>query len=718
MSGEEGSLGEIRKALAGLTRRLDSLAAAVGVATRSGEAPGALVDEATRGRLAALAHLLGLSRERTPDEARLLALDAALLHARADCAAVFVAEGDRLAVAAQRGFAAAMGAGSIPGIVGRALELRDVVHTAPGVGGPDPVLAEAGVLAAVALPILAASGAAAGVLLVGRRRPAPLDAEGIGPLLVIADRLAPGRPRGGAEAPEHGDGSVLEALLAAGLDVRRTAAVVARHAAARLGAAAVAVLVRAADGFELAGSHGLSSDAGPPPEGGMARLAAALAAGPAPGGDVPADAALGRWLGTPVRAVLPLGTDDGPIAFLVAGAPGPCASTLPAAFERLATLALHDAWQHAQAVAVPALTTMTPPAGEVTPAPLGEIANLLAVVLGRLAAVRDRLAEPETARELAVAEEAAWRVAEAVRQLLGFRGSAADPGAAPLELAPLVRDAVRAAERRWASDGGPPIVLELETVPVVRGNADELRHALDHLLQNARESGMDGRAPIRVRLSWDGVGRVEIGIADQGRGMDEATRTRAGEPFFTTKGPGRLGVGLAVARAAATRHRGDLAIDTAPGRGTTVRLRLPAGAPAGARRVAAGVARGARVRVLVVEDDPAVRESVAEALGLAGYAVRTAESGVEAVAALRREAMDAVITDLALPSGSGLEVARLAKEARPETRVILITAWPGRVDAASLDRHGVDAVIEKPVGLDSLCTTLAALITRRPASPA
>src|SRR5581483_12125060 len=108
----------------------------------------------------------------------------------------------------------------------------------------------------------------------------------------------------------------------------------------------------------------------------------------------------------------------------------------------LATLALRNARQHAEAAAPATLATMAPPAGEVTPATLGEIANLLAVVLGRLAAVRDRLAEPETARELAVAEEAAWRVAEAVRQLLGFRGSAADPGAAPLELAPLVRDAV------------------------------------------------------------------------------------------------------------------------------------------------------------------------------------------------------------------------------------------------------------------------------------
>jgi CheY-like chemotaxis protein len=198
--------------------------------------------------------------------------------------------------------------------------------------------------------------------------------------------------------------------------------------------------------------------------------------------------------------------------------------------------------------------------------------------------------------------------------------------------------------------------------------------------------------------------------------MDEATRSRAVEPFFTTKGPGRLGVGLAVAEAVAARHHGEVVIESAPGQGTTARLRLPtAGGLRSPSRPRAAAPRVAHI--LVVEDERPVRETLVQGLAGHGHTVSAAHDMSEAVTLLGREAVDVVVTDLVLPGGSGLEIARTAKRTRPGTAVILVTGWPGRIDAETLKGHGVDAIVEKPVGLDALRAAVATLVERGSAGP-
>jgi DNA-binding response OmpR family regulator len=107
-----------------------------------------------------------------------------------------------------------------------------------------------------------------------------------------------------------------------------------------------------------------------------------------------------------------------------------------------------------------------------------------------------------------------------------------------------------------------------------------------------------------------------------------------------------------------------------------------------------------------------VRETLVQSLAREGYTVHSAGDMGNAVALLDREAFDLVITDLVLPGASGLEIARTSKRARPAVPVILITGWPGRVDRETLEGHGIDAVVEKPVGLDTLQATVAKLIAR------
>jgi signal transduction histidine kinase len=717
VSGGDGSLGDIRKALAGITHRLDALADAVGVASAA-VLPGALLDEAARTRLAGVYSLLAIGRGTTPSEACFLAIDRALSHARADCAAILRPAADgRVAVLAQRGFRLPLEVRADEGIVGRALGSDEVVQGGPGVGGPDPLLEHHGLSAAVVVPVADQTGRPLGAFLAGRRRAAPFEPEAIGALVVAAARLGDslGAPPGSAREDD-----AFTALFES-LEPARAAAAVARAAALRLGADAVAVLWPESDGFVLAGGVGLPEEPGAAGDSPMIAAAAETRAPVVAAADAAPDVGLARCLGTTPRAVLPLSVDEWLIAVLALGGARACGTALSPAFARAAAIALRNArlyveWRDA---AEPPVDAAPPPAvgPDAGAAPLGDMASLLAVVLGRLAAVRERVDDVDAARNLAHAEEAAWRVAEGIRRVLGF---APRPGAhapSPVDIGATVRDSVRATERLWASEGVvPAVTLDLEPVPPVRVHPDELRQAVHHLLQNAREAG-DSAGPVTVWLRWNGASHVELGVADRGRGMDESTRTRADEPFFTTKGAGRLGVGLAVVRAMASRHRGELEIESVPGHGTTVRLRLPTVAgprPAGTRTTPGS---GSRRRILLVDDDRAVRETLGQGLERDNHRVHTTGDVGEAVAFLQRETVDLVVTDLVLPGGSGLEIARTAKRVRPGVPVVMVTGWPGRVDPHTLADHAIDAVVEKPVGLDTLRATVASLLGRPETGP-
>jgi signal transduction histidine kinase/ActR/RegA family two-component response regulator len=718
VSGGDGSLGDIRKALAGITQRLDALADAVGVASATAP-PGILLDEPARAHLASLNSLLAIGRGTTPSEACLLAIDRALTHARADCAAVIRHDGDSgPVVLAQRGFRLPLEVRSGEGIVGRALGSDEVVQGGLRLGGPDALLELHGLGSALVIPVPDHAGLTLGAFLVGRRRPAPFEPDTIGALVVAAARLGESlepRPAGTQE-------DRIPTTLFESLDPSRAAGAVAGAAAARLGADAAAVLWPEGDEFVLAGGIGLPEDATLPAGSPMVSAVAETRKPVVAAADFAPDAELARCLGTTPRAAVPLSVDEGLIAVLAVGGARPCGTALSPAFTRAAAVALRNARLHAESRPTAGETPVdaeSPPImkTDAGAAPLGDMASLLAVVLGRLASVRDRVGDPEAARDLAHAEEAAWRVAEGIRRVLGFAPRPGAQAPSPVDIGAAVRDSVRATERLWASEGVvPEVTLDLEPVPPVRIHPDELRHAVHHLLQNAREAG-DSAAPVTVWLRWNGATHVELSVADRGLGMDESTRARADEPFFTTKGAGRLGVGLAVVRAMASRHKGELEIDSTPGQGTTVRLRLPTAAGPRAGGPRATSAPAGRPRILLVDDDRAVRETLGQGLEREGYLVRATGDLGEAVTFLSREPVDLVVMDLVLPGGSGLEVARAAKQARAALPVILVTGWPGRVDPQTLADHGIDAVVEKPVGLDTLRATVASLLGRASARP-
>lgn len=180
---------------------------------------------------------------------------------------------------------------------------------------------------------------------------------------------------------------------------------------------------------------------------------------------------------------------------------------------------------------------------------------------------------------------------------------------------------------------------------------------------------------------------VRLSIADTGQGMDEATKQRAIEPFFSTKGVGQgTGLGLSMAHGLALQLGGALTIDSAPGAGTTITIWLPESkepAECGAPLPDANKPGRLSGAVLLVDDEEHIRVIAADMLAELGFAVREADSAPAALRALDEGLKpDLLITDHLMPGMSGVDLARAVRGRLPETKVLIVS---GFAEAEGLD---------------------------------
>jgi CheY-like chemotaxis protein/anti-sigma regulatory factor (Ser/Thr protein kinase) len=267
------------------------------------------------------------------------------------------------------------------------------------------------------------------------------------------------------------------------------------------------------------------------------------------------------------------------------------------------------------------------------------------------------------------------------------------------------------------------IVIELraelgQNLPPVAGIESEIREALINLVFNAVDAMLEGgKLSIRTTATENSEKpwQVDVEVVDSGVGMDEETRRRCLEPFFTTKGERGTGLGLAMVYGVMRRHNADIEIESTIGQGTTVRLRFPVPASNTAEaHPAAPEAMPPRLRILSVDDDPLLIKSLRDALEADGHAVVTANGGQEGIDAFRAaqerdERFAVVITDLGMPYVDGRKVASAIKNDSPSTPVILLTGWGQRLVAEGDVPPHVDRVLNKPPKLRELRAALAEL---------
>jgi GAF domain-containing protein/anti-sigma regulatory factor (Ser/Thr protein kinase) len=348
--------------------------------------------------------------------------------------------------------------------------------------------------------------------------------------------------------------------------------------------------------------------------------------------------------------------------------------------------------------------------GELASGAAHHLNNLLAVVLGRLHLARSKNPGAEIARHIDLAERAALDGAEVVRRMRGFSRGHPSPNLEPLDLNRLAEEVIEFTRPRWQDEAqirGIPINARLEAgvIPLVAGEVAALREVLMNLILNAIDALPEG-GTIDVR-TWTTPDAVWCEVADDGTGMSPEIQRRALEPFFTTKGYQSTGLGLSVNYGIIRRHGGDLSIDAAEGRGTRITFRLPTMMTPVATPTAPSTSSIAPLRILLIDDEVAVRHVVAEMLASQGHDVVQAADGQEGLDCLQRESVDLILTDLGMPGMTGWEVARVAKSRWPSVPVGLITGWGEDPATKPEERATADFVLAKPITVDRLRAALA-----------
>jgi signal transduction histidine kinase/ActR/RegA family two-component response regulator len=346
---------------------------------------------------------------------------------------------------------------------------------------------------------------------------------------------------------------------------------------------------------------------------------------------------------------------------------------------------------------------------------------------------RETSLSPEARERLVTIQRAIDDVAQTVARMREFyRPREPELEQSQVELNQLVQQVVDLTRARWSDQPQRRgIMIELKTqlasdLLQVRGADNEIRDALTNLIFNAVDAMPDGGV-IEVRTSMPGVlaqgdastRQVRLEVSDTGIGMDEETRRRCLEPFFTTKGERGTGLGLAMVYGMAQRHGCALEVDSTPGTGTTVRLIFPVSTATSSStaRVPTPQPTARNLRILVVDDDPVLNESLRNTLQADGHHVTTAgggQAGIDAFRSARQtsEPFDIVITDLGMPYVDGRQVVDSVRASTPDTPIIMLTGW-GQQPADNERTPRVDRLLSKPPRLQELRSALAELTAGR-----
>lgn len=361
-----------------------------------------------------------------------------------------------------------------------------------------------------------------------------------------------------------------------------------------------------------------------------------------------------------------------------------------------------------------------------------DLNNILAPMLIGPAMLREVCTDPERSSVLDMIESNAQRAANIIRQLLTFsRGGESprallDPRVVMGDMAHLIRETFPR-NIRLSYDADPQ-------VSTVIGDATQLHQVMMNLCVNARDE-MPAGGVLELSLGDVIVGSeqarrhpsiapgryVRLCVRDEGRGIDPAHMDKLFDPFFTTKGVGQgTGLGLATVLGIVKGHGGFIEVHSRLGHGATFEVFLPASDPALAsagQEIRGLPPRGAGQRILLVDDEEAIRRVTRAMLIRAGYDVSVAHGGEAALALLRSNGQDVrlVLTDLLMPDMDGDSLVRAIRDLpKPMSDVPIVTMSgnPGAVQTSPRPHAPVDARLQKPFTMIALLETLHAALAR------
>jgi signal transduction histidine kinase/CheY-like chemotaxis protein len=362
-------------------------------------------------------------------------------------------------------------------------------------------------------------------------------------------------------------------------------------------------------------------------------------------------------------------------------------------------------------------------AGEMASGVAHEFNNVLGAILGRAQLLQRQSQRGEITplalqRSLRVMERAALDGGETVRRLRQF-GSPVDPAASEtVDLSSIALEATEVTRTRWENEAQAedrPIVLEprLEEGCWVLGRGSELREVFVNLILNAVDA-MPRGGTLSISVFRDGDS-VRGWVQDSGVGMDEEVRRRIFDPFFTTKGDRGTGLGMSVTYAIIRRHQGEISVFSELGFGTRMEMTFAlALAPAAVAEVLpSGEKAHASLRVLVVDDEPSVRDLLADIVRALGHAAESFDSAVTALGRIERGSHDLILSDVGMPGMTGWEFARRVRTLDPDVTIVFVTGWGEEITPEAAEEAGGNLVVPKPFTLEQIAAALALASDRR-----
>jgi len=353
--------------------------------------------------------------------------------------------------------------------------------------------------------------------------------------------------------------------------------------------------------------------------------------------------------------------------------------------------------------------------GALTGSVAHDLSNLLITILGYAALVDEDPNESEHAFGRIV--QAAERARELTRQLVDYAGQATVE-ARDVDLNELVTDTAQLLE--VAVPQGVDLSFDLsDDLPPVHASPIHIRQIVMNLIINASEAieGEHGRIVVSTRRVQKAPqplearaadaqplgGYIELAVKDTGRGMDEETKRRVFEPFFTSKGESG-GLGLATVAELVGRWGGTIVVDSAPGSGSTFCVSFPAANPA--------PAKSRSHMVLIVDDESVVRREARSTLERDGFRVLEAADGREALDIYRRHqsTLDLVVLDLKSPITEAVEVFQEMTRLRPDVRVLFSSRYLQDDLASELHEVGFAGFLHKPFAPQTLLEYVRSVI--------
>jgi len=331
--------------------------------------------------------------------------------------------------------------------------------------------------------------------------------------------------------------------------------------------------------------------------------------------------------------------------------------------------------------------------------------NIIGGIIGRVQLMKLRVSDDSLLGDLNKIEKQLLEGARTVKSLQEFGTSTSYKKPKRLDLVKLITDYFGRAEHRWLPLSQKKNVTVAPRHMVdeawVDGSSEDLATVLDKLIENAVEHSFENGS-IEVTLE-ETQKDFRLSVADHGAGIDEQLVGKVFYPFYTTKQRRGAGLGLSIVSGIVGRHNGTSAVTSQLGSGSVFEINLPKAE--GAREdsdITHKRSKLTNLRILVVDDDEQIREVLSDMLAISGHIVTTCDDGFDALEQIKQHDFDLVITDLGMAGMSGLDLAGLVHEDKPDIPVALITGWGSQLNHDEVALAGVKAVLAKPFHLEEI----------------